>query len=376
MKKIIFIIIIILACNFIVFADRAIYVDGFENILGNVTAENELLTYAQNNGIETLLLYGLHIIDSNHDLSNPATNFILADFIYKAKTNYGVLDVAATGENANFFANVIDVYNNSRNDPLEKFDTYNLEFEYWITSSTGPGGYYCTNYLIPNGIPCTEDGAFQFYISTLETMKNIAANNIHLITTEAYVGWPTADQAYTIGANLDRLRLHAYVIDPNTAFNYSENRLIDFANGTPGLNVSIIFSSEPNFMQSWLINNSMGAAENIYITDYINGSYGWANNINLEGFTYFTYTHNIDTTLSTNYQLACKELNTYPNPVQNILTVENFINLKNIKIYSSIGQLVIETKSDKIDFSNLSKGIYILQLYTDKDILTKKIIKE
>jgi hypothetical protein len=376
MKKISFIIIIILASNFKVFADRAMYVNGFENILGDVAAENELLTYAQDNGIETLLLYGLQVVNNNHNLSNPATNFILADFIYKAKTSYGVLDVAATAENSNFFTNVIDVYNNSRSDPLEKFDTYNLEFEYWINSSTGPGGYYCTNYLIPNGLPCTVDGAFQFYISTLQTMKTLATNNIHSITTEAYVGWPTAGQADTIGANLDRLRLHAYVSDPNTAFNYSDNRLIDFANGTPELDVSIIFSSEPDFMQNWLINNSMSLAENIYTTDYINGASGWANNINLVGFTYLAYTHNADITLSADSKLAYKELNIYPNPVQNILTVENIKNLKNIRIYSSIGQLVIETKGDKIDFSNLSKGIYILQLYTGKDILTKKIIKE
>jgi hypothetical protein len=376
MKKIIFVSIIVLTCTFNVFADRAIYVDGFENILGDVTAENELLTYVQDNGIETLLLYGLHIVNNDHNLPNPATNFILADFIYKAKSSYGVLDVAAIAENAHFFTNVIDVYNSSRSDPLEKFDTYNLEFEYWSNSSTGPGGYYCTNYLIPNGLPCTVDGAFQFYISTLQTMKNLATSNIHLITTEAYVGWVSAGQADTIGANVDRLRLHAYVSDPNTAFNYSENRLIDFANGTPGLDVSIIFSSESNFMQSWLINNSMGAAENIYTTDYINAASAWANNINLEGFTYFTYTHNTGITVSTDSQLAYKELDTYPNPVQNILTVENYKNLKNIRIYSSTGQLVIETKGDKIDFSDLSNGIYILQVFTDKDILTKKIIKE
>tara|TARA_B110000208_G_C11700883_1_gene405807 strand:- start:44 stop:1144 length:1101 start_codon:yes stop_codon:yes gene_type:complete len=365
-----------LACNSKIFANRAIYVDGFENILGDVTAENNLLTYAQNNGIETLLLYGLHVVNSNHDLSNTASNFILADFINKAKTNYGVLDVAAIGENANFFANVIDVYNNSRSNPLEKFDTYNLEFEYWSNSATGPGGNYCTTYLIPNGLPCSVDGAFQHYISTLQAIKTLATYNIHSITTEAYVGWTAAEHAEIIGSNLDRLRLHAYVSGPNTAFNYSENRLIDFANGTPGLDVSIIFSSEPNFMQSWLINNSIDAAENIYTTDYINASSGWANNINLEGFTYFAYTYNTSITLSTDSQLAYKELNIYPNPVQNMLNVENFKDLKNIRIYSSIGQLVMETKGDKIDFSNLSKGIYILQLYTDKDILTKKIMKK
>jgi hypothetical protein len=89
---------------------------------------------------------------------------------------------------------------------------------------------------------------------------------------------------------LDRVRVHAYVSNPNTSFNYSKNRLIDFANGNPGLNISILFSSEPNFMQNWLNNNSMDAAENIFIADWMNESSGWVNNFNLEGFTYFTYT--------------------------------------------------------------------------------------
>ncbi len=376
MKKITCVIIIILVSNFKVFANRAMYVNDFANILGNVTNENELLTYAQNNGIKTLLLYDLHIVNSNYNLLNPATNFILADFIYKAKTIYGVLDVAATAENAVFFTNVIDVYNNSRSNPLEKFDTYNLEFEYWDNSTTNPGGYYCTTYLTPNGLPCTVNGAFQFFITILQEMKTLANNNTHSIKTEAYVGWPTVTQAAIIGANLDRLRLHAYVSNPNTSFNYSKDRLIDFANGSPGLDISIIFSSEPNFMQSWLNNNSMGSAEHIYTADYLNGSSAWANNINLEGFTYFAYTYNTGITLTTNYHTPYKEPITFPNPVQNILTLENFKNLKNIKIYNSIGQLVIETEGAKIDFTNLSKGIYILQLHTDNDILTKKIMKD
>ena len=368
-------VVIILVSSFKVFSKRTLYVNNFENILGNETAENELLAYSQNNGFETLLLYGLHIINSNHNLQNPATNIILANFIYKAKTSYGVLDVGATAENAWFFTNVINVYNNSRNNPLEKLDTYHLEFEYWNYSSTGPGGYYCTNYLTPNSLPCTVDGAFQFYIATLKSMKTLADSNAHLITTEAYAGWTTAGQADTIGANLDRLRLHAYVENPNTAFNYSENRLLDFANGNPGIVISIIFSSEPNFMQNWLINNSMSAAEQIYTANYISGSSSWSNNINLEGFTYFAYTHQTNISLSNNLE-PYKEIITYPNPVQNILTVENFKNLKNIRIYNNMGQLVIETNGTEIDFTNLSKGIYQLQLYSDKEVLIKKILKE
>ena len=59
-------------------ASRALYVNDFHNILGDINAEINLLAYSQNNGIETLLLYDLHIIHSLHDLTNSSTNFILA----------------------------------------------------------------------------------------------------------------------------------------------------------------------------------------------------------------------------------------------------------------------------------------------------------
>ncbi|ARV14483.1 T9SS type A sorting domain-containing protein [Polaribacter sp. SA4-12] len=354
------------------------YVDDFELIIGNTTAENILLEYAQANNIETLLLYGLHIFNANNNLSNTETNYVLANFIYKAKTIYGVISVGATAENGNFFTNTIDTYNNSRSDPLEKFDIYNLEFEYWSNYATGPGGYYCNTYLTPNNLPCTIEGAFEFYISVLQTIKNLAINNSHPITTEAYVGWPTETEASTIGANLDRVRIHAYVSNPNSAFSYLENRLIDFANGNPDIDVSIIFSSEPEFMSDWLSSNSIIAAENIFIDDWRNASSIWANNINLIDFTYFTYTDlkDTDTTLSTNIQEVKEVVSVFPNPMQNTLSVRSIAPIKNIRAYDVLGKLVLETKERNINVNNLSAGIYFFQIHTEKGMKIIKTVKE
>lgn len=365
-----------LICTFELHAHRSMYVDGFASILGDTVAENDLLSYAQSNEIETLLLYELHIVNANHNLSNPETNYILADFISKAKTQFGIVNMGATAENGTFFTNVIDVYNNSRSDPDEKFDIYNLEFEFWNVTGQGSSGYYCTTYLIPNGLPCTNDGGFQFFISTLQTMNNLATNNSHPISVEAYVGWPTAGQMDTIGSNLDILRLHAYVSDPNTAFNYVDLRLFNYANSHPDADVSIIFSSEPTFMYDWLINNSMSAAENIFTEDWLAWTSGWSSNINLEGFTYFTYSYNIDIVLSINNFMVSESLSIYPNPMKNILLIENVDNLKNVRIYDVMGSMILETKEQEIDVSYLVNGIYLLQIQTDKYIETRKIIKE
>ncbi|GAA3658260.1 T9SS type A sorting domain-containing protein [Flavivirga jejuensis] len=392
-KTLFFTCLILLTLNFKANADtlRSMYVDGFSSILGNESAENTLLSYAQSNGIEKLLLYELHIVNANHNLSSTSTNFILADFISKAKTNYGILFVGAVAENAWFFTNVIDTYNNSRTNANEKFDVYNLEFEFWIDTHTNSGGYYCNTYLTPNNLPCTNAGAFDYFISILQDMRTLANNNSHPITTEAYVGWPTAAQAATIGANLDKLLLHAYVANPSTSFTYADDRIIDFANGTPGLDVSIIFSSETNFMGNWLISNSMSEAEDTFTTDWTSGSSGWTNNINLEGFTYFTYSYQANITLfsssssssvaavqslSTGTQDTLEKVAVYPNPVEKTLYIENLDDVKNIMIYNSIGQLIEETTEKEIDFTTKAKGIYFLKIYTENGIKTKKIIKD
>ncbi|MDN3663885.1 T9SS type A sorting domain-containing protein [Algibacter miyuki] len=366
---------IVLTFAFEASALRSMYVNGFASILGDETAENNLLSYAQTNGIEKLLLYDLHIVNSSHNLSNVSSNQILADFISKAKTNYGVLSVGAVAENAWFFTNVINTYNNSRTNATDKFDVYNLEFEYWGDSAVGPGGYYCNTYLGSTEYPCSNDGAFKFVLSILDDMRSLAHNNSHPITTEAYLGWPTTAQAEELGDHLDELLLHAYVANPNTSFSYAKDRLIDFANGTPGLDVSIIFSSEPNFMQNWLLSNSMSAAEDIFTIDWMNASSAWTNNINLTGFTYFAYSFNENVTLSTGVQDVANNVMVYPNPVKNTLYIENLNNVKSIMVYNNMGQLLMETKAEEIDFTQFNKGLYFLKMDTDKGVETKKILK-
>ena len=71
-----------------------------------------------------------------------------------------------------------------------------------------------------------------------------------------------------------------------------------------------------------------------------------------------------------------KTINVYPNPVQDFLYIVNTEDLKSTKICNTLGQLVIETKEEKIDFSNLARGIYFLQINTHKGLISKKIIKQ
>ncbi len=70
----------------------------------------------------------------------------------------------------------------------------------------------------------------------------------------------------------------------------------------------------------------------------------------------------------------------YPNPTQNYfsITSTNLVNIIQVDLYNSLGQLVNKwTKEDAIyDLSDVSKGIYFLQIKTNEGFVNKKLIKK
>ena len=66
----------------------------------------------------------------------------------------------------------------------------------------------------------------------------------------------------------------------------------------------------------------------------------------------------------------------FPNPVENILYIKNVSDLKFIDVYNNLGQLVLQSETNTIGVSHLSKGMYFLQIHTSQGIETKRIIKK
>jgi hypothetical protein len=66
----------------------------------------------------------------------------------------------------------------------------------------------------------------------------------------------------------------------------------------------------------------------------------------------------------------------YPNPTQNILTIETRLQIK-VEVYDIMGKLLIEEENTKrLDLSDLSNGLYNLSIiYNDKRYI-KQIIKQ
>ena len=144
-------------------AFRGIYIDSFDDILGNTVKEDSLLQYASDSSFNYLALYDLHTIN----FSNSTQVNRLASFIRKARETYGISGIGAVGESYSTFANKIAPYNSSRTNANEKFSVFNLEFEFWTASSVNPGGYYCTQYVQPKGGACDSSGRFKFFVGNM-----------------------------------------------------------------------------------------------------------------------------------------------------------------------------------------------------------------
>jgi hypothetical protein len=85
-----------------------------------------------------------------------------------------------------------------------------------------------------------------------------------------------------------------------------------------------------------------------------------------------------DSQLSIEDEVFAKSISLLPNPVLNILSIKSEVALiLKVNFYSILGKKVKEIKSNfnSIITDDLSRGIYILQIYSDKGITTKKLIK-
>lgn len=73
-------------------------------------------------------------------------------------------------------------------------------------------------------------------------------------------------------------------------------------------------------------------------------------------------------------------LSLYPNPVENNLKITNSSIIDKVVIYSLVGQKILDTNLSEnnfnIDFSNYSKGIYLIKIISENKSQTYKVIKK
>ena len=65
----------------------------------------------------------------------------------------------------------------------------------------------------------------------------------------------------------------------------------------------------------------------------------------------------------------------YPNPTKDIIRINTTSNVEKVEIYNMMGSKIGETSSKTIDLSNNADGVYFLRIYSDAQMISKKVIK-
>ena len=246
---------------------RGVYLDNLQYIVGNTVEEDKLLVWCQANNFTTVTCYDLYVI-----LKSPANYPQMANFIKKAKNIYGIQTVTACMGSASAFTELINNYNVSRTDSIEKFNYSNLELEWWNKAST-----------------------YKNYLTQLKGINAWGDEQFPRIPTEEYIGWfknPTgqeAIQAEGLVKNSDRILVHDYQTTPS--FCYMQSRLSWIGKAAQAQNkvmpIIVIFSVEPSFSYNYFLSNSFEDAYNMVVSQFNASNFDGKANIELIGYQIF-----------------------------------------------------------------------------------------
>ena len=91
------------------------------------------------------------------------------------------------------------------------------------------------------------------------------------------------------------------------------------------------------------------------------------------------YYSDYNNALSIDDEILANTVKIYPNPVDNILTIDSeMVPIKKVEVFSILGNKVkeINTGFNAIPFNNLSSGTYIMRILSEKGSTTRKLIKK
>lgn len=72
--------------------------------------------------------------------------------------------------------------------------------------------------------------------------------------------------------------------------------------------------------------------------------------------------------------LIAEDINLYPNPAKDLVTIETSESVVNVQCYNVSGQLLLETHDKVLNLNDLSQGTYLIKVSTDKNFFIKKLI--
>ncbi len=446
---------------------RGMYVDNFYTvnvnslavpawtILGDQTKENTLLSYAQTHNFTYLALYDLEkIFDPTINAANGGDlQNLLAAFIAKAKSTYGVQEIGAVGQfvmprtifhyNWGFDPSIIctlggidpkkplpmlEQPDEKKWSPTIAYTNFNSNvYNFNLEFANKPGGRYngpakidvvsieWEFWGLPQGYAAAE-GAREWKIITNNMQcLNLSAPTPTIIETEMGLLDPLnlyylpqyteQDIANIIDNSADRILLVSYTDNIAGLEPRDESSLLLYDNNAKPTIFCPLFSAEApsftcnstyqtcpwnSFLGTWLLTNSLTAAETQYNSDFS----GFTTNCQKSFFMWFTYSNLNANGVGTINRMGKpsdyeSELSIKPisgNPINKSTTItfllpNNYSNAS-IELRDINGRQILkdnvtgkEYGTYTLDASSIESGIYFCKLLSDgKESKTQKLI--
>lgn len=200
---------------FTVRAFQGLYVDGFDSICTDPARSRNLLRTVRALGFDALTLYDLPTLEQDHGaLDDTASESFrcLRAFVQEARRQ-GIAEVGGAFESMDELHHRLEGYQSHLppGDPA-RLDAFVLEFEWWTPSYSRPGGTYCQNYLIDQGIACTPKGAWAWAARLMDSLGTVAARCG--ARSAVYASQFDAEQAAWISRHVHRVLLSDYIANP------------------------------------------------------------------------------------------------------------------------------------------------------------------
>lgn len=270
---------------------KGLYVNDFNTILGNLNSENSLISFAVNRGFNSLYLYDLTGI-----LSTSLGRTSVRDFNSRARLS-GITSIAGIGGSYQTLVGTGTTGNNSRlqfntgSTTQQKFDTFNIENEFWNYPANGdvPYSIYRTYLTGVNSVTSSSGISFNAYIGLIRdntstyTPIQIANDIVNYtdsisltcyVTSQQFTGGSTNYGITTIDEELDLLGQAAL----------SANTTVD---------LRIIFNAKSTFMGSYFTN--VDQSFNSVYTNFYNAFSSWSatsiysSGLTLNGYMIYGY---------------------------------------------------------------------------------------
>ncbi|MFY7741842.1 MAG: T9SS type A sorting domain-containing protein [Flavobacterium sp.] len=115
----------------------------------------------------------------------------------------------------------------------------------------------------------------------------------------------------------------------------------------------------------------------IFVDDVANCNANW---LEKDATSHYVSTQQECEAILQNDEFTATLFTLYPNPVNNLLFVENNTNttIQKIVVYDIMGKTIMEQSGNiaQIDFSNITSGLYFVKISSEKEIMVKKIMRK